>query len=273
MNLFSAEETTRNYCEAGVKKCAMSAPRLLVLGLLSGLIIAFGASVTNVAAHNFESVALVRVVSGLLFPFGLIMVVLTGAELFTGNCLITISLLEKRVTFAAMLRNLAIVYIANFAGSILVAAGCAFFGQFDYSAGGLAVYTIKLAAAKCTLGFGKAFVFGIFCNMLVTLGVLLSLSAKDVAGRFFGAYMPVCMFTICGFEHSVANMYYIPAGLLALRVPGYADLAAAAGIDVGSLTWGSFLGGNLLPVTLGNVVGGVAVAFIFWFAWMRKESK
>ena len=206
----------------------------------------------------------------LLFPFGLAMVVLTGGELFTGNTLISLSVLDRQTTVGKMLRNWLLVYLGNFIGALLTAAGCAFSGQLNYSAGGLALFTMKLAAGKCGLAFGSALVLGVFCNVLVTVGVLLSLSAKDLPGRVLGAYLPVSFFVICGFEHSVANLFYIPAGLFAKSIPAYAALAADAGLDLSGLTWSGFAIGNLLPVTLGNIIGGVLVGGLFWACWLRK---
>ena len=169
-----------------------------------------------------------------------------------------------------MLKNWVAVYLGNFAGSVLLAAGLAFFGQMNYSGGMLGEYSIKLAALKCAMPFGNAFVLGVFCNILVCAGVVLALSAKDVAGRAVGAYVPVALFVICGFEHCVANMFFIPAGLFALSVPKYAALALESGIDTSVLTWGNFLLKNLLPVTLGNIVGGVALGVTLWVANRKK---
>lgn len=271
MNFFSPTEFVENYTEAGTKKAEASILKLLLLGILAGLFIGFGGVVANTASHSLTNVSVIRTVSGLLFPFGLVMVLMTGSELFTGNCLITISVMSKRTTLLKMLKNLVVVYIGNFVGSILLAAACAHFGQMNYSSGELAVYTIKLAASKCALPFGNAFVSGILCNLLVCVAVMCSMCAKDIPGKILGAYIPISFFVICGFEHCVANMYYIAAGLFALDVPKYADLAVKAGLDVSKLTWGNFLGANLLPVTLGNVVGGVAFALVMWVC--HKKTK
>lgn len=270
MNLLTPAEVTANYAQAGAAKTRMPAWRLLLLGVLAGFLIAMGGAVTNTAGHTIANVGLCRLVSGLLFPFGLAMVVLTGAELFTGNTLITISVLDRQATVGGLLRNWGLVYLGNAVGALLTAAGCAFSGQMDYSAGGLAVFTMKVAAGKCGLTFGRAVVLGILCNILVTLGVLLALSAKDLPGRVVGAYLPVAFFVICGFEHSIANLFYVPAGLFARTVPQYAALAAEAGLDLSGLTWGNFLLRNLLPVTLGNILGGGAVGGLFWACWLRK---
>ncbi len=271
MNLFVPAEIVLNYSATGAKKAAMSAWKLLLLGAFAGLMIAFGGAVTNTAAHSIENVSAARIISGLLFPFGLVMVMLTGAELFTGNCLISISVLNGEATLGGMLRNWLLSYSGNFLGALLLAAGCVFFGQLQYSSGGLAVYTIKLAAAKCAVTFPNAFVMGFFCNVLVCLGVLCSLSAKDTAGRVLGAYIPVAFFVICGFEHCVANMYYIPAGLFAMGVPEYAAKALEAGVDTAALTWGGFFLHNLIPVTLGNILGGLAVGISMWAAHLKKK--
>lgn len=270
MNFFTPAEFVENYALIGEKKSNAPVWKLFLLGIFGGLFIGLGGAVTSTVSHSLTNVGLIRLVSGLLFPFGLITIIMTGTELFTGNVLISISVLERKATIGGMLENLAAVYIGNFAGSVLLAAGCAFFGQMNYSAGALGEYAIKLAALKCSMPFWNAFVSGIFCNVLVCAGVVLSLSAKDVAGRAVGAYVPVAMFVLCGFEHCVANMFFIPAGLFALTVPKYAALALEAGIDTGVLTWGNFLVKNLLPVTLGNIVGGVALGATLWAANRKK---
>ena len=248
MNLFTPKECASNYALAGAAKARMPLAKMLLLAVLAGFFIAMGGAAANTAAHTIGNVGMARVVCGLLFPFGL--AVLTGAELFTGNTLITISVLDGQASVVGMLRNWTVVYLGNAAGAMLVAAGCAFGGQFNYSGGQLAVFTMKLAAGKCALPVGSAVILGILCNILVTAGVLLSLSAKDLAGRVVGAYLPVAFFVICGFEHCVANLYYIPAGLFAKAIPAYAALAAESGVDIEALTWGNFLLRNLLPVTV-----------------------
>ena len=272
MNLFTPKECAANYAAAGRAKTQMPLVKMFLLAVLAGFFIAMGGAVTNTAAHTIANVGVARMVCGLLFPFGLAMVVLTGAELFTGNTLITISVLDGQATVAGMLRNWGVVYLGNAAGAMLVAAGCAFGGQFNYSGGQLAVFTMKLAMGKCALPVGSAIVLGVLCNVLVTAGVLLSLSAKDLTGRMVGAYLPVAFFVICGFEHCIANLFYIPAGLFAQAVPAYAALAADAGLDLSALTWGNFLLHNLLPVTVGNILGGTAMGGLYWYCHRRGEA-
>ena len=268
---YTPAEVAEKYAAVGAGKARRPALPLFLLGILAGALIAFGSAATNTAAYGIENPWTARLICGLLFPFGLGMVVVMGAELFTGNCLISISALAGRCTPAEMLRSWAIVYPANFLGALLVAAGCAFFGQMDYSGGGLALYTMKVAAGKCALPFWNALVLGFLCNVLVCLAVLMAMSAKGTAGRILGAFLPVCYFVLCGFEHCVANMYYIPAGLMAKAVPAYAQLAAEAGADLSSLTLSGFLLGNLLPVTLGNILGGVTLGWLVWACFLKKR--
>lgn len=270
MNLLSPAEVVDSYAETGKKKAEMPVFRLLLLGILAGALIALGSAVSNTAVHSIANVSLAKLISGLVFPFGLAMIVVLGAELFTGNCLIVISVCEKKITVLQMFRNWLVVYLANLLGALLVAAGCAFFGQFSLSGGQLAVYTVTVAAAKTSLPFVNGVVLGFFCNCLVVIGVLMSVSAKDVAGKIMGAYLPVAYFVICGFEHCVANMYYIPAGIFAAGIPQYAGLISAAGVDTASLTWGNFFMVNLLPVTIGNILGGVAVGVLFWSGQKKR---
>lgn len=236
------------------------------------MLIALGGASTNTAVFGITDVWTAKTICALLFPFGLGMVVIMGAELFTGNCLMGITLLDGKCSLFQMIRSWVIVYLANFVGSLLVAGGCVWFGQMDLGQGQLAVYTMKVAAAKCAISFGNGIVLGFLCNFLVCLGVLMALSAKDSAGKIISAYLPVAFFVLCGFEHSVANMYYISAGLLAKSVPAYAELASQAGLDLSSLTLSNFLVSNLVPVTIGNILSGLFVSWIMWFIHLKGKK-
>ena len=271
MGLLSPTECAEQYVGIGRKKAAMPLGKSFLLAILAGIFIALGGAVTNTAVHSVANVGLARVLSGLLFPFGLAMVVLTGAELFTGNTLMVMSVLGRQISPAALLRSWCVVYLGNAVGAVATAAACAFSGQLNYSDGALAVFSIRLAAQKCAIPFGNSVISGIFCNLLVTTGVLLALSAKDLPGRVMGAYLPVAFFVICGFEHCVANLFYVPVGLFAAQIPQYAASAAAAGVALEPLTAKGFLLGNLLPVTLGNLIGGMAMGAVFWWCHARKE--
>lgn len=273
MNLLSPGEIMTLYTDIGARKAKLSVWRLLTLGILAGFIIGMGAVVTQTATHAIENPSLARVTAGLLFPFGLGIVMLLGAELFTGNCMMLSSVLAGKTSLGAMLRNWALVYIGNFAGGLLLAVACVYSGMADHGSGGLAVQMIRTAAFKCALPYWPAVVLGILCNILVCMGLLCSLSAKDTAGRIMGAFLPVAFFVICGFEHSVANMYFIPAGLLARLVPRYETLALDAGIAMESLTWGRFLLGNLIPVTLGNIIGGAGLSVLLWRSHVTADTQ
>ena len=273
MNLFTAAETTANYASAGAAKAKLPIAKMLLLGILAGFLIGFPSCVTNMATYALDNNSTIRMVSGLLFAFGLGMVVITGAELFTGNTLITISVLDKKATLAGMLRNWVFVYIGNFVGSMVLSFICAQFGWLSAGSNALAAYSMKVAAGKMTMPFENAFFMGVLCNILVTIGVLLSLSGKDGVSRFIGAWAPVMFFVTCGFNHSIADMTYCMLGLFAKNVPAYVEAAESAGVALESLTWGSYFTGNLIPVTLGNLVGGVCVGALFWFAYLKGAAR
>ena len=253
--MLTPSEFIDNYAAIGERKVKAPALNLFLSGIMAGFFIGMGGLVTNVVSNSITNPSVAKILCGLLFPFGLIMVMLTGAELFTGNCLITISLLEKRVSFAGMLRNLVIVYVGNFAGAVLLAYAYIHTGAISLSLNA----TLKVAAAKSSMSFGSAVILGILCNILVCTAVMMGLCAKSVTGRAAGAYFPVAFFVIAGFEHCVANMYYVPVGIF-------------ANVDNPALTWGNFLVNNLLPVTLGNIIGGCILSLLLWQIHRRREN-
>lgn len=272
MNYYTPLDITRNYSDIGRAKANYPTIQLLWMSIIGGLLIAFGAAAATTATHAIENAGLVKMISGLLFPFGLGMIILLGVELFTGNIMIIISVLENKTTLAKMIRNWSLVYLGNMIGAVLLAMGVAFFGQLEISGGQLAVVTVKIAAYKTALPFANGIVLGIFANILVCIGVLISISGKDTISRIAGAFIPVAFFVILGFEHSVANMYYIPAGLFSLQVPKYAALVAQAGVDISSLSWSGFLWQNLLPVTIGNIIGGLVVGVSMWYFQLKPTK-
>lgn len=257
------------FADSGEEKTRRPAWQILTLAFLAGFFIAMAGAVANTAAHAIVNEGLARLIAGLLFPFGLIMVVLTGAELYTGDTLMAITLKEKRITLLRMIYHWVLVFGGNAVGAITVAVGMAWFGQMNYSNGGLAVYTIKQAVSKSTMDPVDAFVLGIFCNVLVTIGVLMALGAKDVTGKAVAIYVPIAFFVIAGFEHSIANLYYGPAGLMAAGVDRYAALAREAGVAIDTASWSGFITHNLLPVTAGNTIGGLIVGWLFYWCHMH----
>ena len=202
------------------------------------------------------------------------MVLLAGSELFTGECLMVISVQEKSISWRNMLKCWVLVYIGNFIGSVAVAFLMAYSQQFSLFANNLALFTIKTAIAKTALTPESALILGVFCNFLVCIAVWISFAGTTVSEKLAGLYLPIFLFVLSGFEHSVANMYYIPAGLFAKGNSVYASVAMQHGIDLSNLTWGNFLLHNLLPVTIGNIIGGgILVGLIYWFVYVNKNCK
>ena len=273
-NFLTPAEITESFIGAGQKKAGLSAAQQLVLGIMAGAFIAFASEGSNAAIHTIESVGLGKALAGALFSTGLMLVIVAGGELFTGNCLMIVALAERRISLPSMLRNWLCVYIGNFIGSLLIAYCINRSGQLSFSQGVLGGFTIKLAAYKTGLSFEKAFFMGILCNWLVCLAVWMSAAAGDIAGKLLAIFFPIWLFITSGFEHSVANMYYIPAGILAKNNPIFAEQAVKLGAGAGDLAllnWNSFFVCNLLPVTLGNIVGGAFfVGFIYWFAYRSR---
>jgi formate/nitrite transporter len=211
------------------------------------------------------------VLAGVVFSVGLILVIVGGAELFTGNNLIVMAWAGGRVSTRALLRNWALVYLGNFVGAVGVAL-LAWGGRLHEAGGGAVGATaLGIAVAKLQLGFVQAVLLGILCNVLVCLAVWLAYSARSTTDRVLAIVPPIAMFVAAGFEHSVANMYFVPFALLVTFLdPGF---AAARGLDATVLTWSGFLARNLLPVTLGNVLGGaVLVGGVYWFVYLRPRA-
>ncbi len=238
---------------------------LLISGMLAGAFIAIGASSSSAAVYGISNTGLAKTLAGVIFPVGLIFVVMIGGELFTGDCLMSLDAMNKRVKISQIIRVLALVFVFNMLGALLIVCLVNRSGQLDYGNGALAASAIKTAYNKLNLGFGKALCSGIMCNILVCLAVLLAGTAKDATGKIFAIFFPIWAFVIGGYEHCVANMYYIPAGLLAKTSDAYYQAAIDAGMtasQLDSMTVGSFFVDNLLPVTIGNIIGGMLfVAF------------
>ena len=246
---------------AAVKKATLPFGRMVALAALAGMCIAFGACTSSMAAFGVKNYGLARLVAGSVFPVGLILIVLVGAELFTGNNLMAMAWWEKKIGVGGLLRNLVVVWFANLAGSVLLAAIVAGSGQWGAGGGALGAYTVKVAAGKAALSPCAAVCSGILCNMLVCLAILAAASSKQTVGKIFAIWFPIMAFVLGGFEHSVANMYYIPAGLMAL--PEYGEKAAAMNVATDALTV-AHAARNLLFVTIGNLVGGVVFTAALW---------
>lgn len=272
--MLTPEKIVGAVIQAGKAKGERSASALAVLGILAGALIAFAAYASTMASYNLlanpDTYGIGRCLLGAMFSMGLIMVVITGAELFTGNALMTLAVIEKRISMGQMLRNWGIVYLANFAGAFLIAWLVAQTGLLGSGGGALGEMTVKIALGKVNLSFLKAFCSGILCNWLVCMAVWMAFASDSLGGKAVAIFGPIWLFATSGFEHSVANMYYIPAGILAKNQYG---LTGFFDSELAQLNWGSFISNNLVPVTLGNLVGGIiCVGMAYWFAYYRKKK-
>ena len=262
--MFSPKEVAQNYLNVCETKANLPLGRMLVLSVLAGMFIALAGLASGTASATLSGSA-ARLVSGCVFPAGLAMVVVAGSELFTGNSLMVMGLLERRITLGALLRNYVVVWLGNLLGAMLVAAIAAFGHCFSAFGGDLAKAVVNTAAAKASLSFGDAFLRGVGCNFLVCIAVWMANASKTAEGKILAVFFPIAAFVIAGFEHCVANMYYIPAGLFAAQIHG---------IPAEGLTWGACFLKNLLPVTLGNMVGGmVLVGCAGWYLYLLPDRK
>lgn len=263
----------------GVKKATLALRPLFLLAVLGGAFIALGGNLSTVMLAGAQGLpwGVSRALAGVAFSLGLILVVVGGAELFTGNCLIVIAVASRRVSPRALARNWAVVYAGNFAGA-LATAGLIFLSrQWTFADGQVGALAVKLADHKCDLEFVPAFLLGVYCNALVCLAVWLSYGARSIPGKIMALIPPVAAFVAMGFEHCVANMYLVPLGLLlkssggAVAAGNPAITAALAGAP--HLTWARFVLGNLLPVTLGNIAGGaVLVGVVYWLIYRHPAE-
>jgi len=267
-----ADSLTRTVC---VAKTQASALRLTILGIFAGVYIGFGAELMIMVTHDMASflgVGMAKLIGGAVFSVGLMLVVIAGAELFTGNNLIFLSVLDRQVTVRRLLRNWTIVYFANFVGSLLLVLLMYWSGLWKTSGGLVGASALGIANSKVNLTFLQAFARGILCNWLVCLAVWMAVSASTVVGKVWAVFFPIMAFVASGFEHSVANMFFIPMGL---ALKGQTAIVTAAGLadKLSHLTIGGMVM-NLIPVTLGNIVGGAFfVATLYWVVYLRNEKK
>ena len=264
-------EIAARMAESGVRKAQLDAPSKLALAVLGGAFIALGACFASIVwTDPGVGYGVARLLGGLVFSLGLILVVLAGAELFTGNVLLIVAWAARRVSTAAVARDWVLVYAGNFVGALATALGIYWARQWAFAGGSAGAVALDIAAAKLSHGFFAAFVLGAFCNALVCLAVWLCVGARTTTDRVLAIVPPITAFVAMGFEHSVANMYFIPLGLL---LAGDAEVLAATGraaMDLSAFTWSGFLWRNLLPVTLGNIVGGgLMVGAVYWFIYLR----
>lgn len=255
----------------GVAKVSMTMLKTFALAILAGAFIALGgifATTVATGAGGALTYGVTKLLVGFVFCLGLILVILAGAELFTGNTLIVMAWADHKIDTAAVLRNWGIVYVGNFVGAVLTALIMFATRQYTFGDGALGLTVLNIAASKMEYTWIQAIALGMMCNALVCLAVWLTLSAHTTADKILAVIFPITAFVAAGFEHCVANMYFIPVALFIKEFdPGF---VAQLGLELDHLTWGNFLFDNLLPVTIGNIIGGaVMVAAVYWFIYLR----
>lgn len=254
---------------SGQKKAGTPFLKLFVQGIFGGLCIALAACSTSVAIHDVSNYGLAKLIAGFTFPIGLMLIMLAGGALFTSSCLLFLNFKDKKISIMQFLKVLSVVYVSNFIGAFIIALLVAYSGQLSMSYGKLAEYAIKLAHTKVNITFTQAIASGIICNILVCSAVAFATSVNDGVGKIFAIFFSIMAFAISGVEHCVANMYYILVGIFANSVPAYAEHIT---FDTSSLTFSKMLTGNLMPVTLGNILGGLFMCVIFFFAMRDKAD-
>lgn len=274
IDAYRPEEIASRIQKLGVVKSNGDPWRVLALSLLAGAFIAFGAALFTVVTHDAAELAtgVLRLIGGLAFCLGLILVVVAGAELFTGNNLIVMAYVDGQITLRQLLSNWGLVYIGNFIGALGIMLLIYLSGHWQIGNGAIGTHAVMIAEAKVNLTWVEAFSRGVLCNILVCLAIWLCYAGRSVTDKVLAVIFPITAFVALGFEHSVANMFFIPAGLMA-----QSDILTTSTMAVPvseHLTISGFLWHNLVPVTLGNIVGGsVFVGLFYWFIYLRKQKK
>ncbi len=264
--------------DIGATKAGMPTLTTFALAVLAGAFIALGAMfATTVVAGAADVIpyGIVRLLAGLVFCLGLILVVVAGAELFTGNNLISIAWADRKVSGAKLIRNWTIVYFGNLVGALGTVLLMFLSGQYEFGDGSVGSSALAIAEAKSSLGFERALVLGILCNALVCLAIWMTYSARSVTDKILAIIFPITAFVAAGFEHSIANMYFLPIGL-AIKEWGSDSFYATSGLspdDFADVTVSNAVIENLIPVTIGNVIGGsIMVGIVYWLIYVRPKS-
>lgn len=276
IDAYSPQEMAQRVEKVGVTKARLDFWSTLALGILAGAFIGLGAMFFTLVVHDSKlSFGFTQLIGGAAFSLGLILVIVGGAELFTGNSLIVMAFVDRKITLKELLRNWAIVFLGNFFGALTMVAWIYLSRHWAMNQYLVGLKAVLIANAKVNFSFLEMLIRGILANALVCLAVWLCFSGRNVVDKILSIVFPVTAMVACGFEHCVANMYYIPLGIILKSRPEIIE-AAQAGIfakpqDLSLLTWDNFLFRNLIPVTLGNIIGGVAlVGIIYWFIYLRK---
>ncbi len=260
--MHSPLEIAKNYVEVGVHKSNLSIFKMILLGFFAGMFIGFAGIASTTASSTIAVPSVAKLVGALVFPAGMAMVLVAGSELFTGNNLIILAVLAGKTSVGKMLKNWFFVYLGNFLGAAFVAVLVVYGHTPDLFQGVLAAAIVNAAKARTDLSVADAFVRGILCNILVCIAIWMSFAAKRVSGKLMTSFWPVMLFVLCGFEHCIADIYFGVAGLLT---------ASEYRIVAEGLTWFNFLLKSLLPITLGNLVGGAGIVGCgYYLAYLHR---
>jgi len=280
-NFLPPAELANAFINVSKAKASKSAVKLLILGILAGVFIGFAAHLATTVATGWapELFGLKKFFIGAVFSVGLMLVIIPGSELWTGNNLMFIGLLNKDISFGQMMRNWIIVYLGNIIGSIFLAWIIATMSGLTGGAVGGTAINIAFGKVAATVEGGAShnmmyFFRAIGCNWLVCLAVMMAISAKDIAGKVLAIFFPIMAFVTSGFEHAIANMYFIPAGIFSKVFPGAVEASGKSLETLSALNWGTFFTNNLISVTLGNFVGGaILCAAVYWWLFVRGSNK
>lgn len=273
MSIRSSKATYEYVVSVGEDKVKKTVDQSMVNAVLAGMFIALGGFAAAVSSHAIENFSLAKLVSGFVFPVGLILVVICGAELFTGNILLVVAWLEKKISFKEMAKNWTLVYLGNLIGIAIIALMIFYSSLLDSNSGMLGAYAIKAASKKVSLSFSEALIRGILCNILVCMAVWGSYTSKSTTGKVLLLHLPVMAFIISGFEHSIANMYYFIIGFLAKGNEVFRE-ASHIGLDKINQIDLLHIINNLIPVTIGNIIGGtVFVGGLYWLVNKKAIKK
>lgn len=274
-DLFLPPAMARKAEELGVRKANTPFLKMFPLSILAGAFIGLGAIFCTVVLSGASTMpyGVGRLLAGLVFSLGLILVVIGGAELFTGNNLIIMAWASGKVKTGALLHNWLIVYLGNFVGAFGTAVLMLMAKQYTSGNGAVGETALKIASSKVHMGFVQAIALGILCNALVCLAVWLSYSGRSTTDKIMAMVLPVAAFVAAGFEHSIANMYFIPYGLMVKASDPAFVASLGSKVSLDGLTWGSFLVNNLLPVTIGNIIGGaLLVGIVYWLIYLSNTQ-
>lgn len=257
--------------KSGVTKINKTNFKVFLSAIMAGIFIAIGAASSNAASFSIANASLAKVITGAVFPVGLMLIVIIGADLFTSNCLLSMAVLDKKITLTSMIKNLILVYLGNFVGAFTIALIEITTGQFEAGNGALGGLHISIASHKLDSSFVQALLLGILCNIVVCGAALMMYAGKDIASKLLGCFFPIFAFIIAGFQHSIANMYYFPAALLAKSNINFVNASNVSAEHLEHLTWKNFFIHNLIPVTIGNIIGGsIIMGCVFWYLNKKK---